>query len=366
MRIHRRKLAVLAGWALLVATLAPIAGSRAQDGPPAIPVEVAPVSLETVLVEVSAVGTLLSNESVVMRPEIAGLVTEIAFEEGANVQQGDLLFGLEDSIYQAELEDARARLLLSQRNYERASDLYDRGAGTARSRDEAEAELRTARAAVELATARLEKTQILAPISGVVGLRHVSEGDYVEAGDDLVNLEDIQSLKVDFSIPERFLANLRVGQRVQITADAFPGEAFAGEVYASNPQINVAGRSIEVRARIDNQDRRLRPGLFVRVKLELGRREDAIVVPEQALVPRDEDLYVYKLENETAKLTKVETGQRKFGKIEILEGLTRSDIVVVAGQLKLNDGAKVKPVPAGGTEQGEPGSLEPASGNTGS
>lgn len=341
--------------------------AAAQDGPPAVPVEVAPVSVETVLDEVSAVGTLISNESVVLRPEIAGLVTEVAFEEGTQVEQGDLLFGLDDSIYQAELEDARARLLLSERNYERARDLYDRGAGTARSRDEAEAELRTARAAVKLATARLEKTQIHAPFSGVVGLRHVSEGDYVEAGEDLVNLEEIQPLKVDFSIPERYLANLEVGQRVQVSADAFPGEGFAGEVYASNPQIDVNGRSIAVRARIENRERRLRPGLFVRVRLELGRNETAIVIPEQALVPRDRDIFVYKVADDTATLTKVTTGQRRFGKVEIVEGLTESDIVVVAGQLKLQDGAKVKPVKAqGGTGQGSPGGVEPAGGNTGS
>ncbi|MEX0922345.1 MAG: efflux RND transporter periplasmic adaptor subunit [Rhodovibrionaceae bacterium] len=362
MQFRRRSAAAMAVLTLLGTLIGFAADAGAQDGPPAIPVEVAPVSVETVLIEVSAVGTLLSNESVVIRPEIAGLLTEISFAEGANVTKGDLLFGLEDSIYQAELEDSRARLLLSQRNYERARDLYDRGAGTARSRDEAEAELRTTRAAVELATARLEKTQILAPISGVVGLRHVSQGDYVEPGEDLVNLEDIESLKVDFSIPERYLANLRVGQRVQITVDAFPGEIFTGEVYASNPQINVAGRSIEVRARIDNAQRRLRPGLFVRVNLEIDRREDAIVIPEQALVPRDQDIYVYKVVDGTAVQTKVETGQRKFGKIEVLEGLAKSDIVVVAGQLKLTDGAKVKPVTASGTEQGQPGGVEPGSG----
>ncbi len=339
---------------------------RAQEGPPPVPVEVAPVSVETVLIEVSAVGTLLSNESVILRPEIAGLVTEIAFEEGANVTEGDLLFGLEDSIYQAELEDARARLLLSQRNYERAKDLYDRGAGTARSRDEAEAELRTARAAVELGTARLEKTRIHAPISGVVGLRNVSEGDYVEAGDDLVNLEDIQSLKVDFSIPERYLANLSVGQSVQISADAFPGQIFTGEVYASNPLINVAGRSIEVRARIDNRQSKLRPGLFVRVRLELDRRERAIVIAEQALVPRDQEIYVYKVVEGAAVMTQIVTGQRKFGKVEVLEGLTESDIVVVAGQLKLRDGAKVQPVPATGTSQGTPGGVTPGNGGAGS
>ena len=138
LRILARARRWAAGLLLACAAAAPAA---AQEGPPAVPVEVTEVTVETVLDEVSAVGTLLSNESVVLRPEIAGLVTEIAFEEGANVQQGDLLFGLDDSIYRAELEDAEARLLLSQRNYERARDLYDRGAGTARSRDEAEAEL---------------------------------------------------------------------------------------------------------------------------------------------------------------------------------------------------------------------------------
>lgn len=367
MRFPRQPAASLAVSACFALVLGLAVPAPAQDGPPAVPVEVAPVAVETVLNEVTAIGTLLSNESVVIRPEIAGLVTEIAFEEGTEVAQGALLFRLDDSIYQAELEDAQARLQLSQRNYERARDLHERGAGTARARDEAESELRTARAAVALATARLEKTRIHAPVSGVLGLRHVSQGDYVEPGQDLVNLEDIQPLKVDFSIPERYLSSLEIGQRVQITADAFPREEFTGEVYASNPQIDVNGRSIEVRARIDNTDRRLRPGLFVRVRLELSRDEDAIVIPEQALVPRDEDIFVYKLEqDDTAALTKVEIGQRKYGRVEILEGLAKGDTVVVAGQLKLNDGAKVQPISTAETQQGEPGGLEPGGGDTGS
>lgn len=319
--------------------------ARAQsDGRPPTPVEVARVETDTVVEEASAVGTLLSNESIIVRPEIAGRIVEIHFQEGEPVEAGQPLFSLEDSVLRAELADTRARLELARRNFERAKELFERGAGTARGRDEAEAEFDRARAAVRLAEARLEKTDIVAPFAGIAGLRQVSVGDYVSAGDDLMNLVDIEPIKVEFSIPERYLSALETGQTARITADAFPTRAFEGRVYAIDPQIDPAGRSIHIRARVPNEDRVLRPGLFVRVKLQLARRENALVVPEQAIVPRGQDRYVFKVENGKAVLTEVTIGQRRYGRVEIVEGLTAGDTVVTAGQLKIRDGAPVQPI----------------------
>lgn len=326
---------------------------RAQGGQrPPTPVTVADVRTETLDIETTAVGSLLSNEAVMIRPEIEGRIVEIGFEEGEPVEKGQQLFKLDDTIYEAELADAEARLDLAERNYERAKELFQKGAGTARGRDEARSDYQIAEAAVHLARARLAKTTIEAPFAGVAGLRRVSVGDYLTAGHDLVNLEDIEPLKVEFAIPERYLGSLRTGQRVQLTADAFPGRSFEGEIYAIDPKIDPAGRSLQVRARVPNDDGRLRPGLFARVKVRLGTRENAILIPEQAIVPRGRDRFVFKVVDGKAVEVKVEIGQRRFGTVEIVDGLAAGDRVVTAGQLKIRDGAPVAPVNAGGRSDG--------------
>lgn len=334
--------------ALVLASLAAAAafGARAQQASerPPTPVEVAAVAIEPLAVEATAVGTLLSNESVVLRPEIEGRIVKVGFDEGQPVDAGQQLFELDASVYEAELADAEARLSLADQNFQRARELFDKGAGTARGLDEARADFQVAQAAVELARARLTKTTIEAPFEGVVGLRRVSVGDYVTAGQDMVNLEDVDPVKVEFSVPERYLGALESGQHVQVAADAFPGRTFAGEIYAINPQIDPAGRSIQARALIPNDDRILRPGLFVRVKVELGRREEAIMIPEQAIVPRGKDRFVFKVVDGKAVETRVEVGHRRYGTVEIVEGLGPKDVVVTAGQLKIRDGAPVRPV----------------------
>ena len=325
-----------------------ISVAAADEAPrPAVPVEAVRAEAGTITDEVSAIGTLRSNESVIIRPEIAGRITGIHFSEGEQTRIGALLFTLDDAISQAELTEAEARLQLSQRNYERATELYGKGAGTARGRDEAEAELQTNRASVVLAKARLEKTRISAPFEGILGLRQVSIGDYVVPGQDLVNLENIDPIKVEFRVAERFLAGLANGQKLRVNVDAFPGRSFEGEVYAMDPRVDPAGRSIAVRARIPNSDRVLRPGLFARVNLATEVRKNAIVVPDQAIVPRGEERFVFKVVDGKAVMTRVVLGQRRAGQVEIVEGLEPDDVVVTAGQLKIRDGAPVKLVGEG-------------------
>jgi membrane fusion protein (multidrug efflux system) len=318
-----------------------------QPSRPAVPVEAARVEVGTITDEVLAVGSLRSNESVIIRPEIAGRITGINFSEGEPTRSGALLFALDDAIYQADLNEAEASLLLGQRNYERATELYKKGAGTARNLDEAEAALQTDRARVALARARLEKTRISAPFDGILGLRHVSIGDYVIPGQDLVNLENIDPIKVDFRVPERFLSGLAKGQELRVKVDAFPGRAFEGEVYALDPRVDSAGRSVAVRARVPNSDRVLRPGLFARVNLAIESRKNALIVPEQAIVPRGDERFVFKVVDGKAVMTKVILGQRRGGRVEIVEGLEAGDVVVTAGQIKIRDGAPVKVVGEG-------------------
>jgi RND family efflux transporter MFP subunit len=316
----------------------------AARGAMVVPVETAPVQVGPIQRRLTAVGSLRSNESVIIRPEVAGRIVEIRFDEGQRVGEGQPLVVLDDSIYRAEVEEAEASLELSRANHDRAIDLLKRGAGTTKARDEALAELRRDEAALELANARLAKTVIAAPFDGVVGLREVSVGDFVNVGEDLVNLEQIDPLKADFRVAEVYLGAVRPGQRIELGVDAFPGESFGGEVYAIDPLIDQSGRSIVLRARLPNPDDRLRPGLFVRVTLVLNERDDAIQVPEQALMPQGLDQFVFRVVDGKAALTKVTAGIRRDGMVEITEGLGPKDEVVTAGQLKIRDGAAVKPL----------------------
>jgi membrane fusion protein (multidrug efflux system) len=329
-------------------------GPAARGGGAGIPVEAEPVKVAAVTDEVSAVGTLRSNESVIIRPEIAGRISAIRFAEGEPVSQDETLVSIDDSTHQAELADAQATLNLTERNFKRLDELFKKGSTSARERDEVLARMESARAALQLSQARLDKTDVNAPFSGILGLRRVSPGDYVTPGQDLVNLEDIDPLKVDFRIPERFLSSLSTGQRIRVRVDAFPEKTFEGEVYAVDPQIDPAGRSIAIRARIENPNRELRPGLFARVRLIVDERPTALVVPEQAIVPRGEERYVFRVVDGKAMLTLVRIGQRRAGEVEIVEGLSEDEMVITAGHLKIRDGV---PVSVLGEEQSDEGEV---------
>jgi len=186
-------------------------------------------------------------------------------------------------------------------------------------------------------------------------LRQVSLGDYVQPGQTIVNLEDLSSLKVDFRIPEIYLGRVKTGQRVDIQVDAFSDRAFSGKIFAIDPRIEEASRTILIRARIPNPKIQLRPGMFVRVSIVLGERPNAILIPEQAVVPMGQDSFVFRVVDGKAALTKIKIGQRRMGEVEILEGLTPKDTVVTAGQMKIRDGAPIKILdPVGAKPQAPP------------
>lgn len=315
-----------------------------EAGPPsgfAVGVEAVKVETTTLQEEVTAVGTLKSNESVVVRPEIAGRIERIGFRDGEVVSKGDVLVALDAATQKADLQQAKANLALAEANFKRNEDLFDRKFISGRARDESAATLKVQEAAVALAEAKYQKTQIRAPFSGVVGIRNVSVGDYVKEGQDLINLEEIRTLKVDFRLPELTLAQLRQGQSVELATDARPGEMFSATLDAIDPLVDASGRSILLRARLANPEGKLRPGMFARVRLILGERRDVLTVPEEALVPRGDDQLVYRVTEGKAQQVRVKTGLRRQAKVEIVEGLKAGDLVVTAGQLKLRDGAPV-------------------------
>ena len=315
---------------------------------PAIPVEVASAATEELILSIPAVGTLRSNESVQVSPEIAGRIVELEANEGAAVAAGDPIAMLDQSIYQAQIAEVQARISLSESNFERARELLARQAGTQRALDEAEAQLKADRADLLVAQALLDKTIVRAPFDGVLGLRRVSVGQYVDAGDVIVNLESIDPLKVDFRVPEIYFRRTTVDQAVSVTVDAMGDDPVQGTVYAIDPLVDENGRSLVLRAQIPNDDRRLRPGLFARIELIYDRRASALMVPEAALVPIGRNNYVYRIETGHAKLVQIEIGQRLRGRIEVTSGLVAGDVVVTAGQLRLYDGAEVTIVESGG------------------
>lgn len=362
--------AVLGGaWWMFMGAKAQPPGGRGAGGPPggfAIPVEAAPVKVGPSRRDIVAIGSLRSNESVMVRPEFAGRIVELGFAEGQKVRKGQVLVRLDASVERAEVAQAQASLAFSRSNFERAEELMKRGAGTQRALDEARWKLRNDEATVNLMQARLEKLVINAPFDGVAGLRRVGLGDFVNVGADVVNLEMIDPLKVDFRVPEIFLSAVRNGQPVEVGVDAFPHRRFPGEVYAIDPQIETAGRAIVIRARIANPDDALRPGLFARVTLTLSARENAVFIPEESLIPMGSQHFVLKLIDPPpgapvpqgammAKNTLVKLGDRRKGEVEIVEGLAAGDTVVTAGVLKVRDGMPVQPVP------GPPVATAPAS-----
>ena len=340
---------------------APAKGEGASGGPPgaatkggapaqpaASPVETATVEVVRLPQSITAVGSLRSDESVTLRPEVAGRIAAINFQEGQPVTKGRTLVRLDAAINQAELQQARANHTLAKSKFDRAVDLSKSNFISGQARDEAENNLKVAEASLQLVEARLAKTEIVAPFSGIIGLRSVSVGDYVKEGADLVNLESIDPLKVDFRVPEVYLRQVTSGQPLEITLDAYPNKTFDGRVLAVNPLLDAAGRSVVIRAQVKNQDASLRPGMFARVKLITKNVAEALVVPEQALVPQGNEQFVFKVVDNRAVRAKVDVGQRRDGKAEILAGVAAGEVVVTAGQQRLRDGVTVaarNPVP---------------------
>jgi len=315
---------------------------------PAAPVRVEVASVKEIPFArgLSAVGSLRSDESVVLRPEVAGRIQSIEFKEGQPVTRGQTLIRLDDSVPRAELAQARANLTLAQSHYRRAVELQGKGFVSQQARDESASTLKVQEAAVALAQARLDKMTISAPFGGIAGLRSVSAGDYVNQGQDLAPLEAIDPLKVDFRVPEMYLSKVGVGQQLTLRLDALPGQERQGLVYAVSPLVDAGGRSILLRATVDNKDSVLRPGMFARVQL-LFNQDKALVVPEAALSPSGETQYVYRVKDGRAERREVTNGERREGRVEILTGVAAGDQLVVAGIQRVTDGAAVNVVGSG-------------------
>ncbi|MEK1908118.1 MAG: efflux RND transporter periplasmic adaptor subunit [Pseudomonas sp.] len=297
--------------------------------------------------ELVTFGSLRSDESVMIRPEIEGRVASLHFREGEAVKGGELLVSLDDSITRAELAQAQANLDLAEKSYQRTQMLFKRGASNAQAQDEAQSQQQAARASLALAQARLDKTQVRAPYDGVLGLRQVSIGDYLSAGQDMVNLEVLDPLKVDFRIPQKAVSQVGVGQVIELSLDAYPGERFKGTIIALNPRLDEVGRSQAIRAQIGNSDHRLKPGQFVKVSVILAERPQALLIPEEAVMPMGQLLFVNLVVDGKAERRQIRIGQRQRGKAEVVEGLQGDETVISAGWQKVTPGHEVRTVQRG-------------------
>ncbi|HEY5602202.1 MAG TPA: efflux RND transporter periplasmic adaptor subunit [Gammaproteobacteria bacterium] len=330
------------GFSAFSASAAPAGGK--PGGPPPMPVEVAAVSQGTVNIDISAVGTLQANESLTIRPQLSGRIEAIHFDEGQAVKKGAVLFSLDASEYRAQVAESEATVKLAQLKYNRSQDLLKKNLISQQQYDEDAAKLDEATAQLALYKDRLSKTLIRAPFSGVLGLRKVSPGDVVQQSQELVSLEDIHLLKLDFRAPEVYLRELKTGLDVTVATDAFPGEIYNGRVYAIAPRVDEASRSVLLRAHVTNDRGELHPGMFAKVVLRLSSRENALLIPEEALWPVGNKMFVYRVVDGKAMMSPIKTGKRLKGQVEILEGLTKDDTVITAGQMKLRNEAAVMPV----------------------
>lgn len=297
--------------------------------------------------DVRSVGSLRSRRGVVLRPEVSGRITQLNFTDGQRVRKGQVLVQFDDQLPQAQIQQSQAELSIALANQKRNQELVAQNFISQRSVDESAANLQVAQAKLALSKATAARLKILAPFDGITGIRQVNVGDYLKDGSDIVNIEDIDAMYVDFRLPERYQSKLKVGQQTELEIDALPGSRYAAQIQAIDPLIDANGRSIGVRACVDNRALQLRPGMFARVNTVFGVRDQALVIPEEAMVPQGGRQFVIKLQrNETGQWishrVEVKTGLRSPGKVEILEGLQAGDTVVRTGQQRLQqDGAAV-------------------------
>jgi membrane fusion protein, multidrug efflux system len=342
---------VCAGWAIYATQHRPAAGSSgmAQGGPaggrnsgPAA-VTTATVRSQRLAQQLEALGNARANESVDISSKTSNVVSAVRFRDGERVRAGQVLVQLDDAQTRADVAAAQAAVTESESQYNRSRELLDTQALSKSSFEQLEATLKSNRAKLQAAQARLEDTVIRAPFSGRVGLRRVSVGTLISPGDVITTLDDTSVIKLDFSVPETFVSTLREGLSVRATAPAYAGRSFTGKVASIDSRVDVNTRSVTVRALLANEDGALKPGMFLNVSLAKDER-DTLTVPEEALTPEAEKQFVFVVVDGKAFRREVRIGGRSPGTVEVLAGLKVGDRVVVEGTQKVRDGVAVNAV----------------------
>ncbi|HSM09828.1 MAG TPA: efflux RND transporter periplasmic adaptor subunit [Gemmatimonadota bacterium] len=338
--------------------------TEGNGGAPAMPVQAATVAVDTVVDEIRATGEIEALQSIELQPEVSGRLVEILVREGTEVRRGTGLFRIDDAELRSEVDRLEAEMELAEQALARTRELLERDASSAADLERAEATARSTRAQLALQQTRLRRTVVRAPFAGIVGERLVSLGDYVTPATPLTTLQTVDPQRASFQVPERYAQELAEGQTVSFSVAAFPDRRFTGTVDFVDPRVELPGRTITVKAVVENPERILSPGMFVEARLETEVRPEALVVPEEAILPLGGTNYVWVITDEgTADRVEVELGVRVPGTVEIRDGLSADQRVVTRGHAMLFPGARVQVLddaPAqAGDSSGEPGSETP-------
>lgn len=291
--------------------------------------------------EIHVIGTLTAR-TVQITPEIAGHVNAILFKDGSEVTRGMVLVQLDDAVFKAKHESAKAKLFYSENNFRRMALLGKKGVVAQQAIDQAESDLKERKADLDENGVMLNKMKLSAPFDGVVGSSRANPGDYVTVGQSIVTLTDTRHLRIEYTVPEKYLPLLKIGQTVQVTASAYPGKIFTATLTFISPTINADNRSIALYAEVDNSDKLLAAGMFVEASQSLGSTEHALMVPSRSLMPVLDGAQVFKIVDGKAFSVDVVIGQRTADNIQILHGLSKHDVVITDGQMKVKNGMPVK------------------------
>ena len=297
--------------------------------------------IEPVEDTIAAVGSIEANERVEIKPEVSGLIQSILFKEGERVKKGAKLFELDSRKEAAQVAQVKAEEDLARQNSDRAKQLAGTRAISQQEVDQLASQVNVRAATRQVEEERLADRVIYASFDAIAGPRMVSLGQFVNAGSTLVTLVDLDKVKITFSIPERQLAYVKVGQEARLGVGAYPDKVFTGKVDLINPEIDATTRTAKIRLLAENKEGLLKPGMFARVELVTGRRDNGVVIPEGALVAGLENFSVYLVTNGTARVQPVKLGVRMPGKVEIASGLVVTQEIVISGTQKLVDGAAV-------------------------
>ncbi|VVC75895.1 Multidrug export protein AcrE [Aquicella siphonis] len=312
-----------------------------EAAPGQVWVQTAVVKTSTLPLEAHAIGTLVAR-SVEITPELAGHVRNIYFQDGAFVSKDTPLIQLDDSVYKAKYESTKAQLAFSQNDFNRKTLLVKQGAVTRAAIDQADADLKEKTANAQENAVMVSKMRLNAPFDGVVGKSKVNLGDYVTTGQSIVTLTDTRHLRIEYSVPEKYLPSLKSGQEVKITTSTYPGKEFFGKVSFISPTINTENRSVFLYADVPNNTNELAPGMFVNVTHSLGTEEKVLMIPARSLVPILDGEQVYKVVNGKAYAATVLIGKRISDSVQVLQGLSPGDVVITDGQLKIKNGMPVQ------------------------
>lgn len=319
--------------------------SGGQFSMPPMPVEVATVMKQNLADKFEAVGTIEAIEEITVVSEIDAMVTALPFAEGNNVKRGNLIAQLDDSQLKAEYLRAEALFLQSQATYNRIKSIVDQKAGTPQDLDDALASLKVAEANLKFAEARLNKSRIVAPFSGMIGSRRVSVGSFLRTGDAITELANLNEIRITFSAPERFLAELKRGAEVLVFSPVYPGHEVEGKIIVIEPIIDTDTRTVRIVARVQNPGQKFRPGMSANVSVILSERPEALTIPTEAMFASGNQTLVYVVNaDSTVMPVPVTSGLQMPGVVEITNGLEPGMQIITAGHQKLFPGAKVMPV----------------------